>query len=409
MTSSAGMLAPLRVPMFRRLAIGRVTTYAGNAVAPVALAFAVLDLTGSVVALGLVVGARSIANVLLLLMGGVLADRLPRGVILQGASLAAAVSQAATALSVLLGFASIPLLVVLSVVNGAVSAVSFPAAAALTPQTVPAPLLLQANAVVRMGINAALITGASFGGMLAALAGPGWAMAVTAVVFLVASFCYARVRAPEIAASEPTRPIADLRAGWAEFTARTWVWSIVLAFMVVNAAVTGGLQVLGPSIADATFGRLAWGFILGAQTVGALLGAIIASRWQPRRALLFGTALIAVESVPVLVLAHAPEVLLMLAAMFVGGIAIEQFGIAWDVSLQENIPPDRLARVYSYDAVGSFIALPLGEIAVGPLSLHFGTAATLTALSALTFLAILAASLTPSVRSLTRKQTPAPA
>ncbi|RLK59437.1 MFS transporter [Actinokineospora cianjurensis] len=403
------MLAPLRVPMFRRLAIGRVTTYAGNAVAPVALAFAVLDLTGSVVALGLVVGARSIANVLLLLMGGVLADRLPRGVILQGASLAAAVSQAATALSVLLGFASIPLLVVLSVVNGAVSAVSFPAAAALTPQTVPAPLLLQANAVVRMGINAALITGASFGGMLAALAGPGWAMAVTAVVFLVASFCYARVRAPEIAASEPTRPIADLRAGWAEFTARTWVWSIVLAFMVVNAAVTGGLQVLGPSIADATFGRLAWGFILGAQTVGALLGAIIASRWQPRRALLFGTALIAVESVPVLVLAHAPEVLLMLAAMFVGGIAIEQFGIAWDVSLQENIPPDRLARVYSYDAVGSFIALPLGEIAVGPLSLHFGTAATLTALSALTFLAILAASLTPSVRSLTRKQTPAPA
>ncbi|SES20036.1 MFS transporter [Actinokineospora terrae] len=401
------MLAPLRVPMFRRLAIGRVTTYAGNAVAPVALAFAVLDLTGSVVALGLVVGARSIANVLLLLMGGVLADRLPRGVILQGASLAAAVSQAATALSVLLGFASIPLLVVLSVVNGAVSAVSFPAAAALTPQTVPAPLLRQANAVVRMGINAALITGASFGGLLAALAGPGWAMAVTAVVFLVASFCYARVRAPEIAASEPTRPIADLRAGWAEFTARTWVWSIVLAFMVVNAAVTGGMQVLGPSIADATFGRLAWGFVLGAQTVGALLGAIIASRWQPRRALLFGTALVAVESVPLLVLAHAPEVLLMLAAMFVGGIAIEQFGIAWDVSLQENIPPDRLARVYSYDAVGSFIALPLGEIAVGPLSLHFGTATTLTALSALTFLAILAASLTPSVRSLTRTQSPA--
>nr|WP_245782514.1 MFS transporter [Actinokineospora terrae] len=407
MTASAGMLAPLRVPMFRRLAIGRVTTYAGNAVAPVALAFAVLDLTGSVVALGLVVGARSIANVLLLLMGGVLADRLPRGVILQGASLAAAVSQAATALSVLLGFASIPLLVVLSVVNGAVSAVSFPAAAALTPQTVPAPLLRQANAVVRMGINAALITGASFGGLLAALAGPGWAMAVTAVVFLVASFCYARVRAPEIAASEPTRPIADLRAGWAEFTARTWVWSIVLAFMVVNAAVTGGMQVLGPSIADATFGRLAWGFVLGAQTVGALLGAIIASRWQPRRALLFGTALVAVESVPLLVLAHAPEVLLMLAAMFVGGIAIEQFGIAWDVSLQENIPPDRLARVYSYDAVGSFIALPLGEIAVGPLSLHFGTATTLTALSALTFLAILAASLTPSVRSLTRTQSPA--
>ncbi|MBM7775448.1 putative MFS family arabinose efflux permease [Actinokineospora baliensis] len=407
MTSSAGMLAPLRVPMFRRLAIGRITTYIGNAIAPVALAFAVLDLTGSVVALGVVVGARSIANVLLLLMGGVLADRLPRGVILQGASLAAAASQAATALAVLLDFASIPLLVVLSVVNGAVAAASLPAASALTPQTVPPGMIRQANAVVRMGINSALITGASLGGMLAALTSPGWAMAATAAVFLVASFCYARVRAPEIAESEPTRPLADLRAGWAEFTARTWVWSIVLAFMVVNAAITGGMQVLGPSIADSTFGRLAWGFILGAQTVGALVGGIVASRWQPRRALLFGTALIAVEAVPLLVLAHAPAVIPMLVAMFVGGIAIEQFGIAWDVSLQENVPQDRLARVYSYDAVGSFIALPLGEIAVGPLAIHFGTAATLTGLAVLVLLAILAASLTPSVRGLIRQPSPA--
>ncbi|GLZ36765.1 MFS transporter [Actinokineospora sp. NBRC 105648] len=396
----------MREPMFRRLAIGRVTTYIGNAVAPVALAFAVLDLTGSVVALGLVVGARSIANVLLLLMGGVLADRLPRGVILQGASLAAAASQAVTALSVLLGFASVPLLVVLSVVNGAVSAASLPAASALTPQTVPPGLIRQANAVVRIGINTALITGASLGGMVAALAGPGWAMAGTAVVFTVAAFFYSRVRAPEIAAAEPTRPLADLRAGWAEFTSRTWVWSIVVAFMLVNAAVVGGLQVLGPAIADTTIGRLAWGFVLGAQTLGALVGGVLASRWQPRRALLFGTALVAVEAVPLLALAHAPQLVPLLVANFLGGLAVEQFTIAWDVSLQENVPPDRLARVYSYDAVGSFVAIPLGEIAVGPLAGYFGTAATLSMLAGLVVLAVAGAALAPSVRSLVRGDTP---
>ncbi|WP_035303539.1 MFS transporter [Actinokineospora inagensis] len=395
------MLAPLRAPVFRRLAVGRVTTYIGNAVAPVALAFAVLDLTGSVVALGIVVGTRSIANVLLLLMGGVLADRLPRAVILEGASFAAAASQAATALAVLFHFASVPLLVVLSVVNGAVSAASLPAASALTPQTVPATEIRQANALVRIGINGALVTGSSLGGMLAALAGPGWAMAATAVVFLAAALCYARVDVPEVDAAAPTRLVADLREGWTEFTARAWVWSVVLAFMVVNAAVTGGIQVLGPAIADTTFGRLAWGFILGAQTVGALLGGVVASRWQPRHALLFGTALVAVEAVPLLVLAHAQYVIPLLVVMFIGGVATEQFGIAWDVSLQENVPQAHLARVYSYDALGSFIALPLGEIAVGPLAAHFGTATTLTGLAILVVVAVAAATLAPSVRALT--------
>lgn len=404
-----GMLAPLRHAMFRRLVLGRVTTFLANAVAPVALAFAVLDLTGSVAALGIVVGARSLANVLLLLMGGVLADRLPRGVILQGASLAAAVSQAMTAAAVLMGFATVPLLVVLSVVNGAVAAVSLPAASALTPQTVPKALLRQANAVARVGTNTAMITGASLGGMVAALVGPGWAMAGTAAVFLLASFGYARVRAPEVDVEAPTRPLADLRAGWREFTMRPWVWSVVACMLVVNAAYVGGLQVLGPSVADATVGRLAWGFILGAQTAGALIGGIAAGRWQPRRALLFGTAMVGLAALPLLALAHTPAVVPLLVTMVLCGLATEQFGIAWDVALQENVPQDRLARVYSYDAVGSFIAIPLGEIAIGPLAEHYGVAATLSGAGVLILLAIGTAVALPSIRGLVRGGGLAPA
>ncbi|UVS80305.1 enterobactin exporter EntS [Actinokineospora sp. UTMC 2448] len=397
----SGMWEPLRHPMFRRLVIGRVTTYLGNAVAPVALAFAVLDLTGSVAALGIVVGARSLANVALLLLGGVLADRLPRGVILQGASVAAAGSQLATAAAVLMGFASIPLLVVLSVVNGAVAAVSLPAASALTPQTVPPALLRQANALARLGINTALITGASFGGMVAALVGAGWAMVATGAVFLLAAFFYARVRAPEVDSAAPTRPLADLKAGWREFASRPWVWSVVAGMMVVNAAFVGGVQVLGPAIADTTFGRPAWGFILGAQTAGMALGGLIATRWQPRRALLVGTALIAASSVPLFALAHLPALVPMLVAMVLCGVAVEQFAIAWDVSLQENVPADKLARVYSYDAMGSFIAIPLGEIAIGPLALHFGAPATLTGAGVLIVVAVAAVVVTPGIRTLT--------
>ena len=402
-----GMWAPLRHPMYRRLVIGRVTTFLGNAVAPVALAFAVLDETGSVAALGIVVGARSLANVALLLLGGVLADRLPRGVILQGASLAAAGSQALTAAAVLMDFASVPLLIVLSVVNGAVAAVSLPAASALTPQTVPPGLLRQANGLARIGINTAMIAGASLGGMVTALIGSGWAMLATAAVFAVAAVFYARVKAPEIDVDAPTRPLADLKAGWREFASRPWVWSVVASMLVINAAFVGGLMVLGPSVADETVGRLAWGFILGAQTAGALVGGIIATRWQPRRALLVGTALIAVTAAPLFALAHWPAVVPLVVAMVACGIAVEQFGVAWDVSLQENVPQDKLARVYSYDAMGSFIAIPLGEIAVGPLAQRFGASATLTGAGVLIVLAVAAAVLTPGIRTLTLRKSAA--
>src|SRR3954467_520306 len=159
-----GVFDALRHRNFRWLVTGRTAGWLANAAAPIALAFAVLDLTGSVADLGIVVGARSICNVVLLLVGGVLADRLSRAVLLQGASIAAALTQALLAMSVLLGFASIPLFVSVGMINGAVAAVSFPAASALTPQTVPPTVLRQANAVARMAANLSAIGGASLGG-----------------------------------------------------------------------------------------------------------------------------------------------------------------------------------------------------------------------------------------------------
>ena len=93
--------------------------------------------------------------------------------------------------------------------------------------------------------------------------------------------------------------------------------------------------------------------------------------------------------------------------MFVSGVALEQFGIAWDVSLQQHVPPDRLARVYSYDAVGSFVAIPLGEVAVGPLAGRFGVEPTLIACAAVVLVAVGGALCSTGVRSLTRVDVPA--
>ena len=398
---------PLSHPPFRWLVAARTTALLGNAIAPLALAFAVLDLTGSPTDLGFVVAARSVANVAVLLIGGVIADRLPRNVVLVGTSIGAGLTQGIVAALVITGSATIPLLIVFSIINGALAAVSLPASLALVPQTVAAEQLRPANAILRLSMNAGSIVGASLGSVLVAIFGPGFGLAIDAGTFLLAALLFTRLRphprpdAPDTrSGGERSSIIHDLRIGWREFTRQRWVWIVVLQFMLVNAAFTGAIAVLGPIVADATFGRASWGLVLASETVGFVLGGLIALRWRPRHALGIGVALTATLAVPVMLLALAPLVPILITAFFIGGMAVEQFGIAWDQSLQQNIPADRLARVYSYDAAGSFIAIPLGEVLVGPLAGRFGTTPVIIGCAIIILAASLAAA-APRIRTLT--------
>nr|MEA2798730.1 hypothetical protein [Phenylobacterium sp.] len=245
-------LAPLRHRPFRHLFIGTTANLLGNGVAPIALAFAVLDATGSVGSLGLVVGAHSLTSILFLLYGGVLADRLPRGPLLVGSSVVSAASQAVVAALVLTHSAAIPLLMVLAAVNGASSSCYQPAAQALLPQAVPAESRRAALALSRIAGSSAMIVGASLGGVLVAAVGPGWGLAVDALSFALAAASFALVRV-QVAPPAPSPGLVhELRVGWREFTSRSWVWVIVVAFCFLNAGITASFTVLGPAVADTT-------------------------------------------------------------------------------------------------------------------------------------------------------------
>ncbi|MDP4332532.1 MFS transporter [Curtobacterium sp. A7_M15] len=392
---------PLRHAPFRWLVTARTVSIVGNAVAPIALAFAVLDLTGSPVDLGLVVAARSVANVAVLLFGGVLADRVPRDLLLVVTALAAAATQATIAALVLTGTATVALLVVLSILNGAVAAVSLPTTAAMVPETVPATELRPANAVIRLALNGGTVVGASAGAAVVAVVGAGWGLAIDAAGFALAALLFARIRLPRPVRdtdAAPTSVLADLRDGWAEFTRRRWVWTVVAQFTVLNAAFVGATTVLGPVVADESFGRAAWGLVVSAQTVGLAVGAVVALRWRPRRALGIGVATMAVTALPAAALGLVPTLPVLLVAFLLGGIALELFSIAWDHALQTNVPRELLSRVYSYDMVGSFVAVPLGEALVGPLAGAVGTPATLVGCAVVIVLATAVAASTRSVR-----------
>lgn len=386
---------------FRNLFFARLLTVLGNGIAPIALAFAVLDIGGSAADLGLVVAARSVFNVAFLLIGGVLADRYSRSKVLLSSSVIAALSQGIVAWLVLDGTATIMWLAVLGTINGAAAGIALPASSAMVPQTVPARNLREANAFIQLGVYGGTVIGASLGGVLTAAIGPGWGLAVDALGFAASAPLYLLIRtaSAQLLASK-TNILQDLRDGWQEFIARAWVWTIVAQFTIVNAAFSGVVMILGPIVADASFGRASWGIIVAAQSIGLIAGSFIALRWRPRRDLFIGVLLVALCAVPITLLSMVSSTAILMGAFFIAGVGFGQFGVVWAHSLQTHIPPEKLARVYAYDAMGSFVAIPIGELAAGPLAMHYGSRAVLLASAVAVVIATIAASLTPAIRRL---------
>ncbi|ELW7388708.1 MFS transporter [Yersinia enterocolitica] len=400
-TSISSSRHPFHYAPFRNLFFARLLTVLGNGIAPTALAFAVLDIGGSATDLGLVVAARSIFNVAFLLIGRVLADRYSRSIVLLSSSTIAALSQGVVAWLVLDGSATIMGLAVLGTINGAAAGIALPASSAMVPQTVPAHNLRAANAFIQVGVYAGTIIGASLGGILTSTIGPGWGLAVDALGFAAAAPLYFFIRVNSTQSLESnTNILQDLRDGWKEFIARSWVWAIVAQFTIINAAFSGVVMILGPIIADASFGRAGWGIIVAAESVGLIVGSFLALRWRPRRDLFIGVILVSLCAVPIVLLSMISSTFVLMAGFFIAGVGFGQFGVVWANSLQTHIPADKLARVYAYDAMGSFVAIPVGELAAGPLAMHYGNSTVLLAAAVAVVIATIAASFTPAIRQL---------
>jgi MFS family permease len=396
-------LGPLREREFRLLFTGRTISMAGSAMAPVALAFAVLDLTGSKSDLGLVLAARQLPQIVLLLFGGVWADRLPRHRIMVWSNLVSGASQATVAALLLTHHASIGILAAFAAINGSSSAFFFPASTGIVPQTVPDPLLQQANATLRLALNATNIGGAALGGVIVAAAGPGYAIAIDAASYALAALALQamRVRPPERTGA--TSMLHELHAGWRDFWSRPWLWAIVIQFGLVNAAYTGALLVLGPAVAKSHLGGpAAWAAVLVAMQVGLICSGLVLLRWRPQRILRTATLAVFGFALPLVALARPEALVVVLAAAFAAGVCSEIFGVLWDTTYQQEIPRNMLSRLSAYDALGSWVLMPVGFAVAGPVSSVVGTRATFLGSAALIVVATALTFLSRDVRTLER-------
>ena len=372
-------LAPLRERAFRLLFLGRSVSLLGSAVAPIALAFAVLDtLEASATALGLVLTAEWVPRILFILLGGVWADRLPRNLVMVGSNLLSAAAQAVAAVLLLTGNAEIWHLVALQLARGVATSFFFPASAGIVPQTVSSERLQQANALLRLSMNGVLIGGAALGGVAVATVGPAWAIAFDAATYGASAWLLGLMRLPARAREAGSRFVDELREGWDEFRSRTWLWAIVVSAMAGNMARMGGFFVLGPLVAKEELGgATAWGAILAAESVGLVAGGLIALRFRPGRPLLAGQIALLAMAPTLALLAGPAPLAVLLGAAFGAGVGLELFSVYWDTTLQREIPLDVLSRVSSYDALGSFVAIPAGMTLAGPLADAIGLEATL--------------------------------
>jgi MFS family permease len=394
---------------FRLLWIGQATSTLGDALIPVALAFAVLDLTGSASDFGLVLAANTVPLVAFVLIGGVWADRLPRQLVMLASDALRGTSQTIAAVLLLTDTARLWHLIVLAAVHGGAQAFFQPAATGLVPVTVSPPRLQQANALLGLSRSGGFILGPAVAGLLVAASEPGIAFAFDAGTFAVSVLSLARLRPQRTEAPPRQSFLSDLAGGWRELVSHTWLWVIVLWATTYLFAVAAPVMVLGPLVAKESLrGPRAWGLIVAAFAVGGLAGGMLALRWKPVRPMLACCALVLLAAPsPALLALRAPAVTIA-AAQLLAGIAMGFFGAVWNTTLQEHVHPDKLSRVSAYDWMGSFAFLPLGYALAGPVAEAIGISATLWIAAIWVVASTVAVVVVPGVRALRRRDVEPP-
>jgi predicted MFS family arabinose efflux permease len=381
----------LTIHDFRCLLGDRLLAMSSVGFSLVGVSFAVLNITGSPTDLSYVLAAQVAPTLLFALVGGVLADRFSPQAVLIAANVAIMAGEGGFGILVLTTRPPLWAMIALEALTGTGTAMFYPISQALLARVVPAALMQEASAFSRMGMNTGQMAGAAAGGLVVAVAGPGWSLlasglCVSGSIPLLLSISGRGGSALTDGAAHQRQPsmLRELREGWIEFRSHTWLWATVIQFCLVLMAWNAGFQVLGPVVARQHLGGpAAWGAITACEGVGMVLGGFVALRYVPRRPMVLvvgaGGAL-ALSPLALGLVLPLPVICLVTLSL---GLLMEVMMVQWTVAMTTRIPSDKLARVSAYDAIGSMAAMPAGALAAGPVSAAIGVPSTQFAAAAL--------------------------
>ncbi|WP_330328516.1 MFS transporter [Streptomyces sp. NBC_00536] len=353
-------LTPLfKAPVFRRFFISRAISLIGDAVVPTALALSLVAREASAVWLGAMMAAAILPKVLLLALGGVAADRLPKRPLMAASSIVCGLTQIGTAAVFMAGL-SLWWALACQAVFGMSMAIGYPATFGYLPHCVEPADLGAANALVGAWTGAASLLGPTVAAVSAALGPPSAALAADGASFLVSAALLAGL--PRGEAGGPPQPAgAGLREGWQALRGLPWLLRMTVVDSLILLLVAAPFMVLGPGIVQ-HLSPNGWALLMVSFALGELLGSLACGRLRLRRPILTAALGLLAMGLPPLLLAAGAGVPALCAAQFLAGAGIAAYGVLVNTAIQQTVPADRLSRVGAISSIGSFAFLPLGYV-----------------------------------------------
>jgi predicted MFS family arabinose efflux permease len=391
----------------KRLFLARFISNYGNGMGPIALAFGILGLpNGSANLLGLVLGTTTVLFLIMAPFGGVIADKYGRARMVGltdmvgGLILFVQVAYFTTE--------NVPIAVLL-IVNGCFGilwGIFWPAFSGVMPAVLPEAGLQKGNALNALVTNSGMIFGAASAGFLIDAFGPALTLGIDAASFFISGFLIFTFRhlTPRAEHSENTM-IDDLRHGWKVFISFKWIVIIVAVFSFIVMCWAAAENVLGPLIALEHFdGAKSWSFVITAESVGLIVGSLIAIKVRPKYPMRFLMLSSFTITFYIASLAKPQSLAVIMVGAFLFGITLDLWGTLWSTALQRKVPRDSLSRVSSFDAMGSLMIRPIGLAIAAPLSTLLGIENFIYILAIITVFAIVLPLFNSEVRNMSYEE-----
>lgn len=402
------MLSALRSRAFRLLWLGQSVSVIGDGLVIVAIGLFVTRLTGDSGDVGVVLAGYSVPLVLFVLVGGVVADRLPRQLVMIVMDVVRGVAHLTLAVLIALGAVRIWHMVVIGVLFGTSQAFFQPAYTGLVPQTVPESDIQAAQALGGVSRELAAVISPALATVLVFTVGGAAAFALDGLTFVVSALTLIWVSPRRRGTpAERTGLLRELQEGWTAIRERGWVWATLTGFSMAVLVALGPFWVLGPSVSRQVYGTDAvYGVANAVWGVGTVVGALIGGRWRPRRPMFTGLLAGAFWPAQIALFAAGPSLAVLYPATVLAGLGIGVFGVWWETALAQRIPAHLLSRVSAWDWLGSLALLPLGYLLAGPLATALGGVQVLVAGGVIGTATLLLALTPTSTRQLTRFEPP---
>ncbi|MFC9636803.1 MFS transporter [Streptomyces mirabilis] len=372
----------------------------GDMMLPVALAAGLVQHGYAAGGVGLALASYTACFAGFVIFGGVFADLFGPRRLMIGADLVRVGTQSTASALFFSGNVTLWHLCAIGAANGVCAAFFQPGIASTVPSITND--VQKANGVIRTGESVMAVLGPAFAGVLIGVASVGWVFAAHAATYLVSALCLCLLRSPTRAKARPKGFFAGLAGGWQEFRTRTWIWSVIVIWMVFMVTVWGPTIPLAATELITRHGERAYGIVNSGLGAGMAVGGLLALRIRPVRPLRAGAiALFGFALEPLTVGARLPLAGVTLGWAVAGG-AMAFWSVMWATSIQTQLPNDVLNRISAYEVAGSVAMMPVGQMIAGPASGVLGNHQVLLASAALALCTCTALLAVPAIRNLVR-------